>query len=99
MNMPPEIAPKLHQQLPDDIDFTKKQDAIKEPKEFDYDYLLIMTKFTVPNEQVQQQGAHKPENRLFYHWEDQVLEKAADHSFHYLSTFKEVAEDGTSSFV
>ena len=50
MNMPPEIAPKLHQQLPDDIDFTKKQDDIKEPKEFDYDYLLIMTKFTVPNE-------------------------------------------------
>jgi len=67
-------------------------------KEFAYEYLLIMTRFTVPNEEVTKDG-HKKEDRLYYHWEDQVFEKHAVSSFHFLSTFKEVDDDGTKTYI
>ena len=50
VNMPLTIAPDLHEQLPEDLKFTMEQDDIKDPKEFKYDYLLVLTKFSVPNE-------------------------------------------------
>jgi len=52
INMPPTIVPALHEQIPDDLEFTKEQEDIEDPKEFNYDYLLTITKFTVPNELV-----------------------------------------------
>lgn len=96
--MPPDVVPQLHEQLPADLDFTKEQDDIDDPKEFDYDYLLALSKFTVPNELVNK-GQHKKEDRRYYHWEDQVFEKHSEICFHYLSTFKEVADDGSKSFI
>lgn len=71
--MPPKIVPDLHAQLPDDIEFTKEQDDIDDPKEFDYDYLLVLTKFTVPNDVVDTIKKGKSaavEHRLYYRWED-----------------------------
>lgn len=98
VNMPPDVVPKLHAQLPGDLAFTKEQDDIDDPKEFDYDYLLVLCKFTVPNGLVSK-GEHKEEDRLYYHWEDQVFAKHADICWHYLSTFKEVNDDGSKSYI
>jgi hypothetical protein len=36
--------------IPEDIKFTKKQDDIEDPREFDYDYLLAISRFTIPND-------------------------------------------------
>ena len=58
----------------------------------------MLTKFTVPNDLVSQ-GAHKAEDRLYYHWEDQIFEQNAEFSFNYMSTFKEVADDGKKNFI
>ena len=38
----------MHTELPEDIAFTKAQDDIENPKEFDYSYLLVLSRFTVP---------------------------------------------------
>ena len=42
--MPSDSALTLHTELPDDIAFTKTCDEIKDPKEFDYEYLLVLTR-------------------------------------------------------
>lgn len=102
INMPPTIVPDLHGQLPDDLEFTKEQDDIEEPAEFDYDYLLVLTKFTIPNEIVDSIKKGKQaavEHRLYYRWEDQVFEPHAAISFNFLSTFKEVSKEGKKSWV
>jgi protein BCP1 len=52
VNIPALAVPNMHAQLPDDLSFTKEQDDIEDPKEFNYDYLLVLSKFTVPNELV-----------------------------------------------
>lgn len=49
INLPTEIIPQLHSELPDDLQWTKKQDDIKDSREFDYQYLLVISKYTVPN--------------------------------------------------
>ena len=98
VNMPPDVVPKLHEQLPEDLAFTKEQDDIEDPKEFEYEYLLVLSKFTVPNELVAK-GQHKKEDRLYYHWEDQVFEKHSELVFNFLTTFKEMKEDGSSTFI
>jgi hypothetical protein len=79
-------VPHLHTQLPEDLAFTKEQDDIKDKKEFDYDYLLVMNKFTVDNELVskaknQQTFVPTRDSRLYYRWEDDILESAAKISF------------------
>lgn len=52
INLPfQEIAPQLHESIPEDIKFTKKQDDIEDPREFDYEYLLVITRYTVENDQ------------------------------------------------
>ena len=52
VNMPPQVVPDLHGQLPEDLDFTKEQDDIDDPKEFDYDYLVAISKFNIANADV-----------------------------------------------
>lgn len=44
INLPSEIVPSLHTELPGDLDFTKEQDDITDLKEFDYQYLLVISK-------------------------------------------------------
>ena len=99
VNMPPTVVPNLHTELPLDLAFTKEQDDIKDPKEFDYDYLLVLTKFTIPNENVVKDQAPKRDDRLYYRWEDDVFEAKSSVSFFYQSTFKEVADDGSKSYI
>jgi hypothetical protein len=102
INMPPTIVPDLHAQLPDDLEFTKKQDDIENPAEFKYDYLLVLTKFTIPNEIVDTIKKGKQaavEHRLYYRWEDQVFEPQATLSFNFQSTFKHVNKEGQKSWV
>jgi hypothetical protein len=48
--MPVLLVPQLHQSLPEDLKFTKKQDDIEDPKEFDYEYLLVISRYTIENE-------------------------------------------------
>ena len=79
--MPHNVAPVLHAQLPDDLEFTKEQDDIENPKEFNYDYLLVITKFSVANEDVQKSIDRK--HRLYFRWEDDVFERDSTISFHY----------------
>ena len=79
VNMPADLVPALHNQIPEDLVFTRKEDEIKEPREFIYDYLLIISKFSVPNAA----SATNPErkDRLYYRWEDDVFERDAEISF------------------
>ena len=44
INLPSEIVPALLSELPDDLEWTKKQDDIKDIREFDYQYLLVISK-------------------------------------------------------
>ena len=44
INMPSQVIPALHSELPEDLRFTKKCEEIKDPKEFDYAYLLVISK-------------------------------------------------------
>ena len=48
INLPAQIVPSMHTELPEDIAFTKEQDDIENPKEFDYSYLLVLSRFTIP---------------------------------------------------
>mmetsp|Transcript_28403 Transcript_28403/g.27355 ORF Transcript_28403/g.27355 Transcript_28403/m.27355 type:complete len:96 (+) Transcript_28403:40-327(+) len=49
INLPLKLVPSLHSSLPEDLKFTKKQDDIQDQREFDYEYLLVISRFTVPN--------------------------------------------------
>ena len=44
INLPSEIVPALLSELPADLEWTKKQDDIKDSREFDYQYLLVISK-------------------------------------------------------
>ena len=103
VNIPPLAIPAMHTQLPGDLDFTKVQDDITDPKEFNYDYLLVLSKFTIPNELVENNIEYKQnpkrQDRLYYRWEDDIFEAAAECSFCYQGTFKEVDDEGNKSYI
>jgi len=80
INLPAQIVPYIHTELPDDIAFTKEQDDIENPKEFDYAYLLVLSRFTVPVKQA--------DEKLYYKWEDSVLWPASDISFTFKAIFR-----------
>jgi hypothetical protein len=44
INLPSEIVPALHSELPADLAFTKKCEEIKDPREFDYQYLMFISR-------------------------------------------------------
>ena len=48
INMPPQYVPMLHTELPADLAFTKKEEDIKDPREFNYTHMLVVSKYTVP---------------------------------------------------
>jgi hypothetical protein len=94
--MTAEIVPELHTNMPEDVAFTKVQDDIKDAREFNYDFLLVISKFSIPNAEVK---GYTRKNRLYYRWEDAVFERDAEITFEYLSQFKEVGDDGTKSYI
>ena len=49
INIPVEVVPSMHTELPADLEFTKEQEEITDPKEFNYSHLLVLSKFTVPH--------------------------------------------------
>jgi len=49
LNLPVKLIPTLLKSIPDDIEFTKKQDDIKDPSEYDFDYFLGISKWS-PND-------------------------------------------------
>lgn len=111
INLPVDIVPSLHTELPDDLEFTKAQDDIDEPKEFNYKYLLVLSKFT---RLIDKDTKHKimaqheskggiefakqkldvSGDRIYYKWEDSVLEPEAIVSFEFLTTFSDVDDEG-----
>lgn len=46
LNLPMDLVPGMHTELPDDLEFTKAQDDISDPKEFSYQYLCVLSRFT-----------------------------------------------------
>jgi len=49
INLPYVLVPQLHEALPEDIKFTKKQEDVEDPREFDYHYLLVISRYTIEN--------------------------------------------------
>ena len=96
INLPAQIVPTLHTELPDDIEFTKEQDDIENPKEFDYAYLLVLSRFTVP---VKQEFGKVSDEKLYYKWEDTVLWPASEISFTFKATFRQLDAEGNKQSV
>lgn len=91
INLPIDVVPSLHKELPDDLAFTKEQDDIDDPKEFDYDYLLVLSKYATKNQQTEDAEGQQ---RMYYKWEDEVFEKESEMSFTYLTTFADTDDNG-----
>ena len=94
LNLPAIIVPSMHTELPEDLAFTKKQDDIEDPKEFDYIYLLVLSRYTVPVKVSREAEGEAVEERLFYKWEDGVLLPASDVSFTFKASFIEIDDEG-----
>lgn len=73
INIPDEVVPDMHGHLDSDLDFTRQQDDIEDPKEFNYDYLLVISKFAVKSDG---SFSTKPtrKDRMYYKWEDDVFD-------------------------
>ena len=98
VNLPLDVVPEMHRALPDDLKFTKKQDDIKDPREFDYEYLLVISRFTRENKKKGKGKQESAGERLYYKYEDEVMSKGAEVCFEFKTRFKEVLEDGTKQF-
>ena len=96
INVPVEVVPSMHTELPADLEFTKVQEEITDPKEFNYSHLLVLSKFTIPQGSGEKAGKDMQDlpDKAFYKWEDQVLWPESDVSFTYMSTFRYVDDDG-----
>ena len=106
LNLPASVVPTMHTELPADLAFTKEQDDIKDPKEFNYDYLLILSRYTVPvkqKESVKGPGTAADDiegtEKLYYKWEDTVLLPQADVSFQFKAEFRFIDDDGKKQCV
>ena len=44
LNIPTDLVPSMLSELAEDLAWTKQQDDIKDPKEFDYQYVLVISK-------------------------------------------------------
>ena len=94
LNLPQNVVPSMHIELPEDLEFTKQQDDIKDPKEFNYSYLLVLSKYTLP----QSFRPSTDKDKAFYKWEDQVLWPASELSFTYPSTFRYIDDEGNKHY-
>ena len=75
-----EVIPLLYNQLPEDLEFTKKQDDIKDPTEFNFDYYIIMSRYQIKA---------SSSTRLYFKAEDEVFSAKQEFSF----SFKSVRKD------
>ncbi|CDW91073.1 UNKNOWN [Stylonychia lemnae] len=92
-----ELVPQLHSSLPEDIKFTKKQDDIEDPREFDYQYLLCITRYTIENEKrdgLKKQKTEGGNTKLYYKAEDELFSRHAEVSFSFKTIFRETMQDG-----
>ena len=90
LNLPINVVPSMHTELPDDLDFTKEQEDIKDPKEFNCSHLLVLTKYTLP----QDHQKSEDKDKAYYKWEDQIFWPASEASFTYPSTFRYIDDEG-----
>ncbi len=95
INLPYILIPKLHETIPDDIKFTKKQDDVEDPREFDYQYLLVISKYSIENQRKKDLKRVKTEEKLYYKAEDELFLRSAEISFSFKSTIRETMADGT----
>jgi hypothetical protein len=71
LGMSLDVIPQLHCQFPADLAFTKEQDDIDDPKEFDYDYFLFITRYNINQ-------TKNPNVRLYYKPEDEIFVEKAE---------------------
>lgn len=97
VNLPYILVPQLHESLPEDLKFTKKQDDIEDPREFDYQYLLVISKYTVENKKkgATENKQQKIEEKLYYRAEDELFLRSAEMQFSFKTVFRETMQDGT----
>jgi len=91
----------MHEAIPEDIKFTKKQDDVEDPREFDYQYLLVISRYTIENSRrvAGEQKRQKTEEKLYYKAEDELFLRSAELSFSYKTIFRETMEDGTKKTI
>jgi hypothetical protein len=107
INLPYVLVPQLHQALPEDIKFTKKQDDVEDPREFDYHYLLVISRYTIENPKkaatsdapLKRQKTSSAEERLFYKAEDELFLRSADLAFSFKTIFRETMQDGSKKSI
>lgn len=59
LNLPLKLVPELLRSLPEDIEFTKKQEDVAVPADYDFDYFLGIAKLSA------QDLFYKPEEERF----------------------------------
>jgi hypothetical protein len=107
INLPYVLVPQLHEALPEDIKFTKKQDDVEDPREFDYHYLLVISRYTIENPKKAAANASEvglkrqktSEERLFYKAEDELFLRSAELSFSFKTIFRETMQDGSKKSI
>ena len=78
MNLPDILTPKVLKSIPEDIEFTKKQDDIDDPSVYDFDYFLGIAKWSTDN--------------LYYKPEEERFIDHASFSFNFSCKTKEGTE-------
>ncbi|TNV78286.1 hypothetical protein FGO68_gene12590 [Halteria grandinella] len=112
INLPYILVPQLHESLPEDLRFTKRQDDIEDPKEFDYQYLLVISRYSIENARSKRQQAAQATNKrmrlatpssteekLYYKAEDELFLRSAESHFSFKTIFRETMEDGTKKVI
>lgn len=114
INLPYILVPQLHDSLPEDLKFTKRQDDIEDPKEFDYQYLLVISRYSIENarsKKIQAAAAQANkrmrlttpsttgEEKLYYKAEDELFLRHAEVSFSFKTIYRETMEDGTKKVI
>jgi hypothetical protein len=101
INLPYILVPQLHESLPEDLKFTKKQDDIEDPREFDYTYLLVISRYSIENARRKGPDAkkQKTEEKLYYKAEDDLFLRHCEASFSFKTIYRETLEDGTKKTI
>ena len=101
INLPYALIPQLHESIPEDIKFTKKQDDVEDPREFDYQYLMVISRYAVENSRksATDQKRQKIDEKIYYKAEDELFLRSAELSFSFKTIFRETMQDGTKKSI